>query len=108
MPQELRRNEASAAISASVRLWPKRHPVGARVAGCGGREAAADDHFEEIRAGRHGHGAVAGQGRVGGLFSTDRRFRHHIRLNYGHPRPEQLEPALKTVGRLAARLGKAV
>jgi DNA-binding transcriptional MocR family regulator len=51
---------------------------------------------------------VAGQGRVGGLFSTDRRFRHHIRLNYGHPRPEQLEPALKTVGRLAARLGKAV
>lgn len=42
----------------------------------------------------------------GHLFSADRRFRHHVRLNYGHPQPEQLEAALKTVGRLAARLGK--
>jgi DNA-binding transcriptional MocR family regulator len=43
----------------------------------------------------------------GQLFAADRRFRHHVRLNYGHPRAEQLEPALKTVGRLAARLGAA-
>jgi len=43
----------------------------------------------------------------GHLFSADRRFRHHVRLNYGHPRPEQLEAALKTIGRLAARLGAA-
>lgn len=40
----------------------------------------------------------------GHLFSADRRFRHHLRLNYGHPRAEQLEPALRTIGRLAARL----
>lgn len=40
----------------------------------------------------------------GHLFSADRRFAHHVRLNYGHPQAEQLEPALKTVGRLAARL----
>lgn len=43
----------------------------------------------------------------GQLFSADGRFRHHVRLNYGHPRPDQLEPALKTIGRLAARLATA-
>ena len=42
----------------------------------------------------------------GPLFSADRRFRHHLRLNYGHPRFEQLEPALKTLGRLVAGLMK--
>jgi DNA-binding transcriptional MocR family regulator len=36
----------------------------------------------------------------GQMFSADRRFRHHMRLNYGHPRPDQLAPALKTLGRL--------
>jgi DNA-binding transcriptional MocR family regulator len=40
----------------------------------------------------------------GPLFSADRRFRHHVRLNYGHPSAEQLEPAFRTLGRLAARL----
>jgi hypothetical protein len=30
-----------------------------------------------------------------------------VRLNYGHPRGEQLEPALKTIGTLATRLGTA-
>jgi DNA-binding transcriptional MocR family regulator len=43
----------------------------------------------------------------GQIFSADGRFRHHVRLNYGHPRPDQLEPALKTIGRLAARLATA-
>ncbi|MGB3067804.1 MAG: PLP-dependent aminotransferase family protein [Ottowia sp.] len=42
----------------------------------------------------------------GPLFSADQRFRHHLRLNYGHPRFEQLEPALKTLGRLVAGLMK--
>lgn len=42
----------------------------------------------------------------GHLFSGDQRFAHHVRLNYGHPRPDQLEPALKTLGRLAARVRK--
>jgi DNA-binding transcriptional MocR family regulator len=40
----------------------------------------------------------------GHLFSADRRFRHHVRLNYGHPTPAQLQPALKTVGQLAGGL----
>lgn len=40
----------------------------------------------------------------GHLFSADRRFRHHVRLNYGHPGAAQLDAALKTVGRLAAGL----
>jgi DNA-binding transcriptional MocR family regulator len=40
----------------------------------------------------------------GHLFSADHRFAHHVRLNYGHPQADQLEPALKTLGRLATRL----
>lgn len=36
----------------------------------------------------------------GSLFSADKRFRHHLRLNVGHPRLEQLDAALKTLGRL--------
>lgn len=36
----------------------------------------------------------------GPLFSADRRFHHHVRLNVGHPRMEQLDAALKTLGRL--------
>ncbi|GAB3649552.1 aminotransferase-like domain-containing protein [Ramlibacter alkalitolerans] len=43
----------------------------------------------------------------GHIFSADQRFRHHVRLNYGHPSPEQLEPALRTIGRLAARIRSA-
>jgi DNA-binding transcriptional MocR family regulator len=40
----------------------------------------------------------------GHLFSADRRFRHHVRLNYGHPSAGQLEEAMKTLGRLAVGL----
>lgn len=40
----------------------------------------------------------------GPLFSADQRFAHHVRLNYGHPTAQQLEPALKTLGRLVAAL----
>jgi DNA-binding transcriptional MocR family regulator len=40
----------------------------------------------------------------GHLFSGDGRFRHHVRLNYGHPSPRQLEAGLKTLGKLAAGL----
>lgn len=43
----------------------------------------------------------------GHLFSADHRFRHHVRINYGHPDPQQLEPAIKTIGRFASRLGSA-
>jgi DNA-binding transcriptional MocR family regulator len=40
----------------------------------------------------------------GPLFSADQRFRHHVRLNFGHPRSMQLGPALKTLGRLVHAL----
>jgi DNA-binding transcriptional MocR family regulator len=40
----------------------------------------------------------------GPLFSADQRFRHHVRLNYGHPGVAQLAPALKTLGRLVHAL----
>jgi DNA-binding transcriptional MocR family regulator len=37
----------------------------------------------------------------GQLFSADRRFGHHLRINYGHADAGALDAALKTVGRLA-------
>jgi DNA-binding transcriptional MocR family regulator len=43
----------------------------------------------------------------GPLFSADQRFRHHIRLNYGHPDSGQLESALKSLGRLVYVLAGA-
>lgn len=43
----------------------------------------------------------------GQLFSTDRRFRHHVRLNHGHPDDPRFESALQTVGRLAGELAAA-
>lgn len=40
----------------------------------------------------------------GHLFSADRRFSHHLRINYGHPENERVEAALKTVGQMARTL----
>ena len=40
----------------------------------------------------------------GQLFSADQRFQHYVRLNFGHPLAEQIEPALKTLGRLVHAL----
>ena len=40
----------------------------------------------------------------GHLFSADRRFTRHIRLNVGHPRPEQSDAAIKALGRLVSAL----
>ena len=40
----------------------------------------------------------------GQLFSAERRFHHHVRINYGHPSKAQLENALKTLGQLAGSL----
>lgn len=36
----------------------------------------------------------------GQLFSADQRFRHHVRINFGHPSAGQLSHALRTLGRL--------
>ena len=40
----------------------------------------------------------------GVLFSADRRFTHHLRLNLGHPGDARVEAALKTLGQLASQL----
>jgi DNA-binding transcriptional MocR family regulator len=42
----------------------------------------------------------------GQLFSPDRRFSHHLRLNVGHPDDRRVEGALKTVGKLATGLAR--
>jgi DNA-binding transcriptional MocR family regulator len=40
----------------------------------------------------------------GHLFSADRRFSHHLRINYGHPDHSGVEAALQTVGKIARAL----
>ena len=40
----------------------------------------------------------------GHLFSADHRFRHHVRINFGHPDHEGFRSALKTVGTIARAL----
>ncbi|NRF71251.1 PLP-dependent aminotransferase family protein [Aquincola sp. S2] len=40
----------------------------------------------------------------GHLFSADHRYRHHVRVNFGHPDNKRFEAALKTVGTIAKAL----
>ena len=40
----------------------------------------------------------------GQIFSADQRFANCIRINYGHPAHDRLQPALECVGRLATVL----
>jgi DNA-binding transcriptional MocR family regulator len=40
----------------------------------------------------------------GHLFSADHRFRHHVRINFGHPDHENFQAALETVGTIARAL----
>lgn len=40
----------------------------------------------------------------GHLFSADHRYRHHVRINFGHPDNAHVEAALKTVGQIAKAL----
>ena len=55
---------------------------------------ALDLHRQALQ---HGISLAPGQ-----IFSADRRFAHCVRINYGHPARGLLEPALHTVGALAA------
>ena len=43
----------------------------------------------------------------GVLFSADRRFKHHLRLNIGHPGDARFDGALRTLGHLATGLSGA-
>lgn len=40
----------------------------------------------------------------GHLFSADHRFKHHVRINFGHPDNKNFHAALKTVGTIARAL----
>jgi len=40
----------------------------------------------------------------GHLFSADHRFKHHVRINFGHPDHQDFHAALKTVGTIARAL----
>lgn len=37
----------------------------------------------------------------GHLFSADRRYKHHLRINFGHPDNEAVDAALRTIGQIA-------
>jgi DNA-binding transcriptional MocR family regulator len=39
----------------------------------------------------------------GTIFSADRRFAHHVRINIGHPSEEALESALRVIGKLVTQ-----
>ena len=41
----------------------------------------------------------------GVLFSADRRFGHHLRLNVGHPGDARVDPALRSLGQMASAMG---
>jgi len=43
----------------------------------------------------------------GVLFSADRRFVHHLRLNVGHPGDSRVDDALRRVGELASLAASA-
>lgn len=40
----------------------------------------------------------------GHLFSADRRYRHHLRINHGHPGDPRFVPALQALGAIVSRL----
>lgn len=40
----------------------------------------------------------------GHLFSADHRYKHHVRINFGHPDDDRVEHALNTVGQMAKAL----
>lgn len=40
----------------------------------------------------------------GHLFSSDRRFANHLRINFGHPDNAHVDAALRTVGQIAKAL----
>ena len=41
----------------------------------------------------------------GVLFSADRRFVNHMRLNVGHPGDARIDHALRTLGDMASAMG---
>lgn len=43
----------------------------------------------------------------GALFSADRRFTHHLRLNVGHPGDNRVDAALRTLGALATEMARS-
>jgi len=41
----------------------------------------------------------------GPIFSSRGQFKHHLRLNYGHPWTETIDAAVRTIGRMVGRAG---
>jgi DNA-binding transcriptional MocR family regulator len=92
---------------ARTRLWVQRHfPPATRVSQPDGgyflwvQLPTSVDTLALHRAALH-HGISTAPGV---LFSADRRFRHAIRLNVGHPADARIEGAIATLGRLCTQV----
>jgi DNA-binding transcriptional MocR family regulator len=79
-----------------------RHPPGRRLFSVAGA-AARGGRAAPARAGPQQGISCA----PGVLFSADRRFTHHLRLNIGHPGDARFDGALRSLGRLAQGLAQA-
>src|SRR5574343_500143 len=87
------------------RLIERHFPAGTRVT----RPAGGDFLWLELPAHVYAlalHRAALAEGistAPGVLFSADRRFVHHLRLNVGHPGDARIDDALRRLGALAAQ-----
>lgn len=93
----------------ALRLIERHFPAGTRVT----RPAGGYFLWLELQAtvdalALH-HQALAGSISTapGVLFSADRRFTHHLRLNVGHPDDPRIDAALRRLGELACALAGA-
>lgn len=106
--RHLRRlREALAAEQGRARRLIERHfPAGTRVSQPAGGYFLWVELPPEVDALALHHRAMA-EGistAPGVLFSADRRFSHHLRLNVGHPGDARIDAALRRLGELAGEL----
>lgn len=100
----LSRQQASA-----LRVIEREFPAGTRVTRPEGGyflwvelPAAVDALDVHRRAMACGVGVAPGH-----LFSADQRYRHHLRINHGHPSDSRFEAALCSLGRIVSELAAA-
>lgn len=90
--------------AATLRAIEQHFPAGTRVTRPDGGyflwvelPAGVDALAIHAQALRQGIGVAPGH-----LFSADRRYRHHLRINHGHPGDARFEPAIQALGRLVS------
>ena len=92
--------------ASALRVIESHFPFGTRVTRPAGGYFLWVELPEEVDALElHRQALLQGVGVAPGhLFSCDQRYRHHLRINHGHPGDRRFEPALRLLGELAGRL----